>query len=320
MVTFKRILVTGSSGVLGSAFKALRDEFPWYEMFFATDKDCDLTDLYASLDYVKGIGPDAIVHLAAVSGGVILSMEHPATVLRDNILMSIHVLEISRILEIKKLVMTLYSGMFPADAPIPIKEEYIHQGPAHPSNCAYAYAKRLIEPAIRGYRAEYGVSVIGVIPNGIFGPNDKFDAKSATFITALIKRFYENKNNDSPIVVWGDGSPLREITYSADMARAFMWCLSHYDSEQVLNVGTSEEHSIKDIAFMIAEELGIDTRRIVFDTSKPSGIFRKSTDNSKFVQLSGFRYAPLRVGIKNTIEWLKRNNHLLKAGSPKKGE
>src|SRR3990172_272514 len=110
MVTFKRILVTGSSGVLGSAFKALRDEFPWYEMFFATDKDCDLTDLSASLDYVKGIGPDAIVHLARV--------------LRDNILMSIHVLEISRILEIKKLVMTLSSGMFPADAPIPIKEEY----------------------------------------------------------------------------------------------------------------------------------------------------------------------------------------------------
>lgn len=310
---YRRILVTGSSGVLGSAFKAVADQYPECEFSFIASKECDLRDFSAALEYVETVGPDAIIHLAAVSGGVPLSAKYPATLLRDNVLMTINMLEATRLAGVKKLVLTLSSGMYPPDAPIPIKEEYIHQGSAHDSNYAYAYAKRLIEPAIRAYRAEYGTNVVGLVPSGIFGPNDKFDPESSTFIGALIRRFYENMDNNSEIIVWGDGSPLREITYSEDVAKAFMWCLFHYDSEQILNVGTTEEHSIKMIAFMIADELEIDKGRIVFDTSKPSGVFRKSTDNSRFVKLSGFQYTPVRVGIRKTIEWLKGNDQFFEA-------
>jgi GDP-L-fucose synthase len=272
---------------------------------FSTSKECDLRDPAASLAYIKQVGPDVVVHLAALSGGISLSLNHPASVLRDNVLMAINILEAARLLPIKKTVMTLSAAMYPANAPIPLREASIYDGPAHPSNYSYAYAKRLIEPAIRAYRTEYAVNAIGLVPSGIFGPGDKFDSEGAPFIAALIKRFYDHRHDQTPLVVWGDGSPLREVTFSHDMARAFLWCVEHYDEPEILNVGTSEEHSIKDFAFMIADELGIDRQRIVFDTTKPNGIARKSTDNSKFLARSQFHYTPFREGLRHTIEWLK---------------
>jgi GDP-L-fucose synthase len=104
-------------------------------------------------------------------------------------------------------------------------------------------------------------------------------------------------------VVWGDGTPLREYTYARDVARAFMWCLEHYSGAQVLNTGTTEELTVKEIAFLIADSMGIDRNRIRFDTSKPNGVMRKGTDNSRFLALSGFSYTPFAEGLRMTIEW-----------------
>jgi GDP-L-fucose synthase len=299
--------VTGGSGVLGTALQAARKEYPDCEIVFGGRKECDLRDLSSCTQYVRSVNPDAILHLAALRGGVALSMKHPATMLRDNVLMSINILEAARITHVRKLAMTLSSGMYPATAPLPLREEYIHDGPAHESNYSYAYAKRLIEPAVRAYRAEYGMSVIGLVPNGIFGENDNFDLETATMPAALIRRFYESCHAAREIVVWGDGSPVRELTYSRDMARAFMWCLFHYDAPGILNIGTTEEHSVSEIAFMLADELGIARHRIVFDPSKPGGILRKSTDNSKFLGMSKFEFTPFIVGLRNTLRWLDQN-------------
>ena len=191
---------------------------------------------------------------------------------------------------------------------LPLCEESIHEGCPHESNYSYAFAKRLVEPSIRAYRTEYELNVIGFVPNGIFGENDNFDIESSTFIAALLHRFYENKDSDAPITVWGDGTALREITYSKDIARACMWGVFYYDSGEILNIGTTEEHSIRDIAFMIADALDINRERIVFDSSRPNGIFRKSTSNSKFLRLSGFHYTPFREGLKNTVQWLKEHH------------
>lgn len=168
---------------------------------------------------------------------------------------------------------------------------------------AYAFAKRLVDPLIRAYRTEYHLNAIGLIPNGILGENSNYDPKASTMIPALIRRFYEQRNKNSPIIVWGDGSPLREITYANDIARAYMWCLDHYDNEQSIHIGTTEEHSVKEIAYMIAEMLKIDKHRIEFDTSKPSGQLRKNTDNSKFVNLSHFQYTPLNVALEKMIQY-----------------
>ncbi len=304
---YHKILVTGCSGVLGAGLKRISTKYPQHDFIFTDSKSCDLRDMEATLCFVESHQPDAILHLAAVSGGIEFSMNHPATLLRDNVLININVLEATRICNIKKTVMTMSSGMYPANASIPISENSIHDGSPHGSNYSYSFAKRLVEPAIRAYRTEYNLNVIGLVSNGIFGEHGDFSHTSSAMWASLIRRFYENRDNQEKIIIWGDGSQLREHSYAQDTARAFIWCLHNYDDAQILNVGTTEEHSVKEIAFMIAEALGIDKTRIEFDTSKPLGIHRKSFDNSKFVKLSNFSFTPFQAGLKRTIDWFCEN-------------
>jgi GDP-L-fucose synthase len=307
---FKRILVTGGSGLLGNGFRSIADDYPDREFIFAGSRDCDLTDGEATAHFVGRCAPDAIVHTAALAGGIQYSSSHPATVLRDNVLMNLNVMEAARAHGVGKVIETLSTGMYAADAPNPITEDSIHDGPPHESNYSYSFAKRLIDPAIKAYRTEYGLNGIGLVANGIFGEHGNFRPAESVMVAALIRRFYEQRAGDDPIVIWGDGSPLREYTYSHDLARAFMWCLDHYDDAQILHVGSTEENSVRDTAFMIADTMGIDRARITFDTSKPAGVLRKATDNARFVSRSGFAYTPFRVGLERTIRWFMENYHV----------
>jgi len=299
---FKKILITGSSAVAGSAIRSIQNEYD-AEFVFLASKDCDLRNYQQTMDCFHAHMPDGIIHLAAVSGGIGLSMKHQGSMLRDNVLLNTNVMEAARSLNVKKLVMTLTTGMYPPSAPLPLNEDSIHDGPPHESNYGSSFSKRLVEPAIRGYREEYGMNVVGLIPNGIFGENDNFNFEDAPMLPALIRRFYENRNTTDEIVIWGDGTPLREYTYSRDVAKAFLWALYNYNEPQVLNSGTTEELSIKEIALSIADIMGIDHSRIRFDTSKPNGVFKKSTDNSRFVKLSDFKYTPFKVALEKTINW-----------------
>lgn len=301
--SYRSILVTGGNGLVGSALRSIAHEYPGHEFYFIGSKDCDLTKAGDVLDTVTRLKPDAIVQLATVCGGIGLSMKYPAKVLRDNVLMDINILDAARAGDVRKMVMSLSTGMYPANVANPILEEYIHEGAPHPSNYSYSFAKRLVDPLVRAYRAEHGMNVIGVVPNGIFGENNNYREDYSTMLSALIRRFYENRDGNGDIVIWGDGKPMREMTYARDMARAYMWCLDHYDGEQVLHIGTTEEHSVGDIAYMIADYMGIDRGRVKFDTTKPSGQFRKSTDNSKFLKLSNFSYTKFEDALKATIDW-----------------
>jgi GDP-L-fucose synthase len=300
---YRKIMVTGSSAVLGTGIRAISNAYSKSEFYFLNSKDCNLTNSRDTLSIVKKLNPDAIVHLAAVSGGIGLSIQHHASMLRDICLMTFSVLEAAKECAVGKVVMTLTTGMYPPDAPLPLTEDSIHEGYPHGSNYGSSFGKRIIDPAIRAYRDEYGLDVIGLIPNGIFGEGDNFNDDHASMLPALIRRFLENKNGSGPIVIWGDGTPLREYTYAQDLARAYFWALQNYSDRRCLNVGTVEEHSVKEIAFMIAGIMGINKNRITFDTTKPSGVFRKNTDNSNFVKLSGFTYTPLRDALEKTIKW-----------------
>jgi len=304
---YRKILVTGGSGLVGHAIRNIKEDYSGREFIFSSSKDCNLVKLDETIEYVKKSKVDAIIHLAALSGGIEFSMKRPATLLRDNVLMNINVMETARLCNLKKTVMTLSTGMYANSVPKPILEEYIHDGSPHKSNYSYAFAKRLVDPLIKAYRTEYKMNVIGLVPNGILGEYSNYRYGESTMVPALIRRFYENRKGDSKIIIWGDGTPLREMTYAEDIARAYMWCLDHYDSEQILHIGTTEEHSVKEVAYMIAEIMGVDKSRIEFDTSKPSGQFRKNTDNSKFINLSGFKYTSFRTALEKTIKWFCEN-------------
>ncbi|MGA2467026.1 MAG: NAD-dependent epimerase/dehydratase family protein [Thermodesulfobacteriota bacterium] len=302
-MSYTKILVTGSTGVLGTAVRAISRDYPEMEFVFITSKECDITDALATLQTVRKHCPDAIFHLAAVSGGIGLSMKHQATMLRDNTLMALSILEAARRCNVKKTIMTLTTGMYPVNAALPLNEDNIHDGYPHDSNFGSSFAKRLIDPAIRAYREEFEINVVGLVPSGIFGENDNFNYDDAPMLPSLIRRFYESRNNNSDIVIWGDGKPLREYTYSRDLAKIYMWALENYNDAQVINIGTTEENSVADIAYMIADIMGISRRRIVFDATKPKGIFRKNTDNSRFMAISNFKYTPFLEGLEKTIRW-----------------
>ncbi|NOZ74647.1 MAG: NAD-dependent epimerase/dehydratase family protein [FCB group bacterium] len=308
-MAYKRILVTGGSGLLGTGLKQIVNEFPGREFFFVSSIDCDLTQADQTNSLINAFQPDAIMQYAAKSGGIAYSQKFPATLLRDNILMNLNILDSALKLGVKKVVLSLSVGMYPQKAPIPLKEEYIHDGMPHSNNASYAFAKRLLDPAVRAYRRQYGMNVIGFVPNGIFGENMNYRYDESIMLAALIRRFYEKKDTQDRLEVWGDGTPLREYTYSRDMARASMWCLDHYDEEQFLNIGTNEERSIKEIAEQISSLLEIDQARLYFNTDKPNGIHRRNTDNSRFLSISKFDYTPFKTGLKNTINWFIDHYH-----------
>ncbi len=307
MSKYKKILVTGSTAVLGQGLKNISNDYKDYDFFFSSSKDCNLTKIDQTIEFVDKIKPDAIIHFAAISGGIGLLMKKHATILRDISLMNISILEAARINNIKKTIMTLTTGMYPADAKLPLDEKDIHNGYPHDTTYGSSFAKRIIDPAIRAYRDEFDLNVIGFIPSGIFGEEDNFNLNDAPMLPSLIRRFYEAKINGDEIVVWGDGSPLREYTYSQDLAKIFIWGLENYDDAQCLNIGTTEENSIKDIAYMICEIMEIDKKLIKFDLSKPKGVFRKNITNKKFIKLSNFKYTPFKEALKKTIEWFIYN-------------
>ncbi len=306
---YKRIIVTGGTSVVGYGLEGLaaKGEYPGREFLFLGSKECDLLDREAIRNLVAKWKPDAILHFAAIAAGVQKNIEHPASMMRDNIFMNFNVAEAARSGGNPKVLMMLSPSIYPLQAPVPMKEESLHAGYPHESNYGYAFAKRLIDPMCKAYRKEYGLDMIGIIPGAIMGPRSSFNPSNSTALPALIRRFYEEREETGPLNVWGDGSPLRQVTSDEDMARISMWCLDNYNDAQLLNVSTSEEISIKDAAYAIAECLKVDPKRIVFDTSKPTGTHSQALDNSKFMALADFKYAPIRDTIKRTADYFAAN-------------
>jgi len=303
--SYKKILVTGGSAVAGQGLKSVveKGEYPGREFLFPRSKELNLLDFEATKKYFDENKPDAIVHFAAVSGGIQLTIDHPASVMRDNIKMNFNLVEAVRLTGVKKVLMTLSASCYPQGIPVPMKEEDLQNGYPHETNYSYVFAKRLIDPMVRAYRKEYGLEVVGIIPGAIIGPRSNFNRFGSTAVPGMIRRFYENKDSDEPLVVWGDGSPVRQFTSDEDIGRIAMWCVDSYDGEGLLNVSTSEETSIKEAAYMVAESMGLNQERLTFDTSKPAGMHSQSVDNSKFIKLSGFTYTPAKDTIKRTVDY-----------------
>jgi GDP-L-fucose synthase len=301
-----RLLVTGSTGVLGAAFVALAPEWPEHEFVFVSRRDIDLTDAAAVRDFVGRERIRRIVHLAAISGGIDLVRRFPARILRDNVAMAFAVLDAAVAHRLDKVVLALSSGMYPVDAPQPNVESQIHDGKPHETAYSYAMAKRLMEPAIRAYRVEHALDVVGAVPSGIYGPDDNYNEDDCTWIAGLVRRFCEWTPAAGDLSIWGDGMPLREITYAPDMARAFMWCLANHSAPDLLNVGCGAAVRIRDVAELLAGICGVPAARVRFDPSRSRGIDRRVTDNTAFVASSGFRYTELRTGLEATVAWYRR--------------
>jgi GDP-L-fucose synthase len=307
------LIITGSTGVLGSSFKN-RDflkKNQKYNFIFLNSRILDLRNLDKTLIFFLKIKPRYVIHLAAVSGGIGFSNRYQASLLRDNIYMAFNILEASRKTNVKKLIMTLTTGMYPEKAKLPLVEECIHSGEPTKNNFGSSFAKRIIEPAIRAYREEYKLDVIGLVPSGIFGENDNFNLDHAPMLPATINKILNaKKNNLKKVEIWGSGKPLREYTYSNDYRDIYMWALKNYSNNKIINISSGQEYSIKEIVKKICNILDYDFKNVFFNNEK-DGIFKKTTCTKYLQSLVKFKFTDFDISLKKTIEWYVNNQSKL---------
>jgi len=299
-----RVLVTGGRGLVGQAVQATRPGDLSAE-FAATDR-ADLRDAIACTALFEAVRPTHVIHLAARVGGVKANTEAVGAFFHDNSLINTNVLECARRAGVTRLVSLLSSCVYPEGAPLPLNEDDLHRGEPHPSNFGYAYAKRMLEVQSRAYRRQYGCDFICIVPNNLYGPHDHFHLEDGHVVPAMIRKIHAAATGGPPPVLWGDGSPMREFTFSHDIARALWWALTDCDAP-LLNVGTSEEVSIRGAAEAICRVLSFDPARLIWDTTRPAGQYRKPMDTTRFRSLSTMSFTPFEQGVAQTIQWYTAN-------------
>jgi len=298
-----KILITGADGLVGNAIKLIHPK----NTFYATRSDADLTNFMETKMLFKWVKPTEVIHLAAEVGGLGGNIMHSGEYFRNNVMVNINVLECARLSGVKKLISFMSTCVFPEKTTYPLNENNIHNGPPHPSNFGYAYAKRMLDIQSSVYRKEWGCNYIVAIPTNIYGPNDNWSLKDGHVIPSLIHKIYLAKKDGKPLVVWGTGKPLREFIFSKDVAKLSLWALRKYNEETPIIFSGGQEISIKDLVNTIAKLMDYKGE-ITFDKTKPDGQFRKPSDTKKLRKfLPNLKLTPLEKGLKVTIDWFIKN-------------
>jgi GDP-L-fucose synthase len=300
-----KILVTGGYGLVGSEFNK-----PNFIPLSSSEADLrirkDVDNILETIQF------DGIIHCAGKVGGLGGNMNNKGQFFYDNIMMNTNVIESARVHGIKNLVSFLSTCIFPNEIQYPLTESKIHLGPPHPSNDAYAYAKRMADVQIRSYKEQYDLNYKSVIPTNIYGPNDNYDTVNGHVIPSLIHKCYLARENKTDFEIWGTGNPLREFIFSKDVAKLTEWVLNNYKENEPIILSTSEEISIKDVTNIIVELMNFKGN-VKWNSSKPDGQFRKPSDNSKIkTYLPNFQFTPLYDGLKETIEFFERNYNIIR--------
>jgi GDP-L-fucose synthase len=299
-----KILVTGGNGLVGSEF--IGDHY-----YKPTSKEYNLKNT-EDVNRLMLKKFDSVIHTAGKVGGLGGNMNHKGEFFYDNIMINTNVIESARISGVKNLVAFLSTCVFPDNIEYPLTEKKIHLGPPHFSNDAYAYSKRMVDVQIRAYKEQYGLNYKSVIPTNIYGPNDNYDIKNGHVVPSLIHKCFLARENKTPLTIWGSGKPLREFIFSKDVAVLSEWVLHNYNENEPIILSTSEEISIKEVVGIIVEIMNFKGK-VVFETSKPDGQFRKPSDNTKIKNyLPNFNFTPLYDGMKETIEYFEKNYSIVR--------
>jgi GDP-L-fucose synthase len=304
MGEYKRVVVTGGAGFLGSAVLERLRARGYQDVIVPRSSNYDLRDQGAIVRLYKDTQPQVVIHLAAVVGGIGANRANPGRFFYDNAVMGIQLMEYARRFGIDKFIAVGTICAYPKFASVPFKEEELWNGYPEETNAPYGLAKKMMLVQAQAYRAQYGFNCIYLLPVNLYGPRDNFDLETSHVIPALIRKCVEAKeNNDEQIVLWGDGSPTREFLYVEDAAEGIVMATERYDGSEPVNLGTGQEISIHDLAQMIAGEAGF-SGSIVWDTTKPNGQPRRCLDVSRAQRYFGFRaQCSLREGIAKTLAW-----------------
>lgn len=302
-----RVLVTGGGGFLGThVVERLRAN--GIEPFVPRRRDYDLTVAADAERLFADARPELVLHLAAEVGGIGANRANPGRYWYANLMMGAHVLEQSRLHSVGKVVVLGTICAYPKFAPVPFREEDLWNGYPEETNAPYGIAKKTLLVGAHGYREQYGMNVVFLLPVNLYGPRDNFDLETSHVIPALIRKMVEGQERgEREIVLWGDGSPTREFLYVDDCAEAIVLAAERYDGPEPVNLGTGKEISIRDLAELIGELTGFDGE-IVWDTTKPNGQPRRRLDVFRAEELFRFRASTaLRDGLERTIAWYRES-------------
>jgi len=304
--TEKRVVVTGGAGFLGSFVVEKLHERGCQNVIVPRSKDYDLRDKEAIVHLYEESQPKVIIHLAAVVGGIGANSANPGRFFYDNAIMGIQLMEYARQFKVEKFVAIGTICAYPKFTPVPFKEEYLWHGYPEETNAPYGLAKKMLLVQAQAYRAQYGFDAIFLLPVNLYGPRDNFNLETSHVIPALIRKCFEAREKATgQIVLWGDGTPTREFLYVEDAAEGILLATERYDGNEPVNLGTGEQISIRDLAKLIAAEVGF-IGDIFWDTTKPNGQPRRCLDISRAQKLFGFRATHLlHEGVAKTVAWYK---------------
>jgi len=300
----RRVVVTGGHGFLGSfVVDRLRAAGAKEVVVPRSDKH-DLRVQTEALRLYTDTRPDIVIHLAAVVGGIGANRENPGRFFYDNAIMGLNVIEGARISGIEKFVCAGTICSYPKFTPVPFREEDFWNGYPEETNAPYGLAKKMLLVQLQAYREQYGFNGIYLTPVNLYGPRDNFDLESSHVIPALIRKCIEAKQTGAAeIVAWGTGNATREFLYVEDAAEAIVLAAEKYSKPDLVNLGSGEEISVRDLLEMIRTMVGA-TGAVRWDHTKPDGQPRRSLDTSRAAREFGWRAkTSLPAGLKKTIEW-----------------
>lgn len=298
-----KIFVAGHNGMVGSAIVRRLEEMGYYNIITVDKSVVNLLDQKEVDYFFEYQRPEYVFLAAARVGGIKANDEFRADFLYQNLMIQTNVIKSSFDNDVTKLLFLGSSCIYPKFCEQPIKEEYLLTGPLEPTNDAYAIAKIAGIKMCQDFNKQYGTNFISVMPTNLYGPNDNFDLQTSHVLPAIIRKFHDAKVEKSDRVeIWGTGTPRREFLYVDDLADACIHLMGNYDESDIINIGTGEDITIKDLSYMIKDILGFEGE-IYFNTDMPDGTPRKLLDVSKLESL-GWKYKTnIKEGIEKTYQF-----------------
>ncbi|NCP91106.1 MAG: GDP-L-fucose synthase [Flavobacteriales bacterium] len=308
-----KIYVAGHRGMAGSATVRSLKKSGYSEIITATRSELDLMNQAKVKTFVAEQKPDVIIIAAARVGGILANNDFPYEFLMENLIIETNLIQAAVENNIEKVIFLGSSCIYPKFAEQPIREDSLLTGPLEPTNEWYAIAKIAGVKLCQSLRKEYGKNYFSLMPTNLYGPFDNFDLKTSHVLPAMIRKFHDAKlNGNTPVTLWGSGTPLREFLHVDDLADAIVFAMqAEYLDDYLYNVGFGSDLTIKELAETIQKTVGHEGE-IVWDSTKPDGTPKKLMDSSKFRSLGWSPKIGLEEGIESTYKWFLENGSSLK--------
>lgn len=307
-----KIYIAGHNGMVGSALWRLLKSKGYLNLIGERSKTLDLRDAVATERYISNEKPDIIINAAAVVGGILANDKNPYEFLMDNMLIQNNLIGSAHKNDIDKLIFFGSSCIYPKNALQPLKEEYLLTAPLEETNQWFAVAKIAGVKLIEALRKEFNRDYVAIMPTNLYGPGDNYDLQKSHVLPAMMRKFITAKRKDlKSVELWGSGTPFREFLHVDDLAEACFHILNKKIDHALINVGTGEDISIKNLAELVKKVTGFEGK-LIWNTDKPDGTPRKLMEVSKIKKLGWKPRISLEIGLKSVydviskVEW--KNN------------